>query len=171
MNKQMFDTYYAGKDTFVHCKTKELAKEFTGLANSFGYTWGDGKPFTERANNWDFYKENTVYNVTAGFCSKMSMNSDRNIIEYPCRETISAFLNEIVEEDVDPTLHQDYYKGECDIETKDYIMDHKLNWNLGNVIKYVARAGKKDPDTEVQDLQKAINHLQFEIDYINEHKS
>jgi hypothetical protein len=35
---------------------------------------------------------------------------------------------------------------------------------LGNVIKYVARAGKKDPAKEKEDLQKALVYLQRRID-------
>lgn len=35
---------------------------------------------------------------------------------------------------------------------------------LGNVIKYVARAGKKNKSTEKEDLQKALVYLQKRID-------
>ena len=35
---------------------------------------------------------------------------------------------------------------------------------LGNVIKYVARAGKKSKTTEKEDLQKALVYLQRRID-------
>ena len=35
---------------------------------------------------------------------------------------------------------------------------------LGNVIKYVARAGKKSRTTEKEDLQKALVYLQRRID-------
>lgn len=35
---------------------------------------------------------------------------------------------------------------------------------LGNVIKYVARAGKKNPDKYREDLEKAVVYLQKRID-------
>jgi hypothetical protein len=35
---------------------------------------------------------------------------------------------------------------------------------LGNVIKYIARAGKKNPAKEKEDLQKALVYLQRRID-------
>jgi hypothetical protein len=38
---------------------------------------------------------------------------------------------------------------------------------LGNVIKYVARAGKKNPDTYKEDLQKALVYLQKRIDSLD----
>jgi hypothetical protein len=37
---------------------------------------------------------------------------------------------------------------------------------LGNVIKYVARAGKKDPSKTKEDLQKALVYLQRRIDQL-----
>lgn len=39
-----------------------------------------------------------------------------------------------------------------------------LNFNLGNVVKYVCRAGKKDGETTIKDLNKAIDYLNFEIE-------
>lgn len=38
-----------------------------------------------------------------------------------------------------------------------------LSFSLGNVIKYVARAGKKDPTRRLEDLHKAMWYLQEEI--------
>ena len=49
------------------------------------------------------------------------------------------------------------------IEVIDFIEDKKLNFNLGNVVKYVARAGKKDKSKEIEDLKKALWYLQREI--------
>lgn len=48
------------------------------------------------------------------------------------------------------------------IEAIDYIESHKMNFNIGNVIKYVTRA--KHKGTELQDLKKASWYLQREID-------
>lgn len=38
-----------------------------------------------------------------------------------------------------------------------------LNFNRGNVIKYVWRAGKKDPSKTIEDLKKAREYIDFEI--------
>lgn len=51
-----------------------------------------------------------------------------------------------------------------DPEPKDVIRKWGLNFNMGNAVKYVARAGYKDDI--VQDLKKAQEYLQFEIDAI-----
>lgn len=38
-----------------------------------------------------------------------------------------------------------------------------LNFNLGNAVKYIARAGRKDPSKLVEDLEKARWYLNREI--------
>jgi hypothetical protein len=61
----------------------------------------------------------------------------------------------------DPVNHPAHYKA-GGIETIDFIEAKDLNYRLGNVVKYVARAGKKDTDP-IQDLEKAAWYLQREI--------
>lgn len=43
------------------------------------------------------------------------------------------------------------------------IEEWDLNFNLGNVIKYVFRAGKKKTELAETDLKKAIQYLEFEL--------
>lgn len=50
------------------------------------------------------------------------------------------------------------------IQPIDLINAQNLNFNLGNVVKYVCRAGKKDGETTIKDLNKAIDYLNFEIE-------
>ena len=45
------------------------------------------------------------------------------------------------------------------IEVIDFIEDKKLPYHLGNAVKYIARAGKKDPDKTAEDLRKAVWYL------------
>ena len=64
-------------------------------------------------------------------------------------------------------VHPAHY---CDgrlYEPKDVIRDWDLNFNLGNVVKYVSRSGRKNTFTAIEDLEKAKQYLQFEIDYLN----
>lgn len=49
------------------------------------------------------------------------------------------------------------------IEVIDFIEDKGLNFHRGNAVKYIARAGKKDPAKEVEDLRKAVWYLNREI--------
>ena len=48
-------------------------------------------------------------------------------------------------------------------ETINVIEAWNLNFNLGNVIKYISRAGKKDDNSLIQDLEKAQWYLNREI--------
>lgn len=64
--------------------------------------------------------------------------------------------------------HPDYYKGTNDggrsIEVFD-IIDQFVNGDfyLGNVLKYVCRAGKKSKNTKRQDLEKALHYIKEAI--------
>ena len=49
------------------------------------------------------------------------------------------------------------------IEVIDFIEDKDFNYNRGNAIKYISRAGKKNPDKEVEDLRKALWYIEREI--------
>ena len=53
--------------------------------------------------------------------------------------------------------HPSHYKT-GGIETIDFIEAKQLDYHLGNVVKYISRAGKKTNDY-VQDLQKAQWYL------------
>jgi hypothetical protein len=38
-----------------------------------------------------------------------------------------------------------------------------LGFSLGNTVKYISRAGKKDPTKEIEDLKKALFYLEHHI--------
>ena len=57
-----------------------------------------------------------------------------------------------------------HYETGKDYDIIDVCKDYALNFNRGNILKYVARAGKKD--NELQDLRKALDYLEREIDYL-----
>ena len=65
----------------------------------------------------------------------------------------------------DAVQHPSWY---CDggIETLDYIMAKKLDFLLGQVCKYISRAGKKDPAKEIEDLKKARFYLDWKINLL-----
>lgn len=58
----------------------------------------------------------------------------------------------------DPVNRPAHY-ADGNIEVIDFIEDKKLGFCLGNAIKYIARAGKKDKDKEVEDILKARWYL------------
>ncbi len=62
----------------------------------------------------------------------------------------------------DPVNHPAHYKA-GGVETIDFIEAKDLNYRLGNVIKYVSRAGKKEKSDPIEDLKKAQFYLTREI--------
>ena len=46
------------------------------------------------------------------------------------------------------------------IEVIDFIEDQKLSFHLGNAVKYICRAGRKDPDKTSEDLRKSIWYIE-----------
>jgi hypothetical protein len=64
---------------------------------------------------------------------------------------------------VDTRATQLHYENNKGYDVIDFIKDYGLNFNRGNVVKYLARAGKKD--NELQDLRKALDYLEREIDH------
>lgn len=66
----------------------------------------------------------------------------------------------------DPVNHPEHYIFSGGFEVID--ITEQLNFNLGNVIKYVARAGRKDPVLLLEDLHKARFYLNREIARIGE---
>ena len=62
------------------------------------------------------------------------------------------------EEQTDNVNHPAHYT-DGNIEVIDFIEDKKLPYHLGNVVKYICRAGKKDPDKTIEDLEKAEWYL------------
>ena len=52
------------------------------------------------------------------------------------------------------------------IQPIELINAQNLNFNLGNVVKYVCRAGKKQGENVLSDLEKAQNYINYEIERI-----
>ena len=68
----------------------------------------------------------------------------------------------IIKQPCDPVNHPAHYT-DGKIEVIEYIEDKKLGYCLGNAVKYISRAGKKDPAKEVEDLEKAVWYIQRRI--------
>lgn len=61
------------------------------------------------------------------------------------------------------SIRPTYYTS-TKIMALDVIDDWKLDFYLGNVVKYIQRAGRKDPSTYKQDLQKAMTYIQLKLE-------
>lgn len=59
--------------------------------------------------------------------------------------------------------HPQHYGGDTVYEAIKVIEAHTLGFHLGNAVKYILRAGKKNPDKELEDLEKAQWYLDRRI--------
>lgn len=57
-------------------------------------------------------------------------------------------------------MAKEYYNG---VTVWDFIDDMEFNFNLGNVVKYVSRAGRKEGCSKIEDLEKARDYLDREV--------
>lgn len=69
--------------------------------------------------------------------------------------------NEITDNNTPP-----HYQGS--VQPINLINAQNLNFNLGNVVKYVCRAGKKEGENTLSDLEKAKDYLNFEIERVKQ---
>jgi len=68
--------------------------------------------------------------------------------------------------------HPSHYGGaDNNYEAIKVIMAWELGFNLGNTVKYISRAGKKDPTKHIEDLKKALFYLDYEIKEIEKKQS
>ena len=76
-----------------------------------------------------------------------------------------AFGSERNKDNYKKGVHPDYYTGKYKgIKAIDVIYDFELEHNEASALEYILRAGKKDD--RIQDLTKAINHIQMKIDFL-----
>lgn len=80
------------------------------------------------------------------------------------KDSLGEVINSLPKESVtDPDINHPSYYCDGGIETIDYILAKKMDFLLASVCKYISRAGKKDPATELQDLKKARFYLDRKI--------
>ena len=64
--------------------------------------------------------------------------------------------------------HPSHYGGKDNVyEAIKVVEAWELGFCLGNVIKYISRAGKKDSTKELEDLKKALWYLNRRIEQIS----
>ena len=59
---------------------------------------------------------------------------------------------------------QIHYDNGKEYDVIDFVHDYELNFNRGNIVKYIARASRKG--AELRDLYKAQDYLQREIEFM-----
>ena len=105
------------------------------------------------------YKDNPRINPNTQWDKKINPNTQWD--KYPTQEEIIKF-NVRENRKKEMINHPNHYGGEDNpYEAIKVIESWDLNFNLGNVVKYISRAGKKD--NIKQDIKKALWYLKREI--------
>ena len=81
-----------------------------------------------------------------------------------CVELVRMWLERKCKDNppADNVNHPSHYTS-GKIEVIDFIEDKELGFHLGNAVKYISRARRKNPDKTVEDLQKAVWYINREI--------
>lgn len=67
--------------------------------------------------------------------------------------------------------HPEHYGGASNpYEAIKVIENWDLGFHLGNTVKYISRAGKKNPTKEIEDLEKASFYLSRKIEMLKKNK-
>lgn len=142
-------------------KIKELKKDNKIIL----WTCREGEPLdlavkacAEQGLYFDAINKNLEYLIASwdgNDCRKIGADyyiDDRNISISDLKKT----------EPNDPVNRPSHYT-QGKIECIEYIEDKDFNFHLGNAVKYITRAGKKDPNKKVEDLKKALWYIKREI--------
>ena len=121
---------------------------------------------------------NFVYKLKGFYGIKVKITLPYNEVEYsiPTQQFIhcfDVFKNNMTKQDrVNHPSHYTWLKDLCGIEVID--ITRHMNFNLGNTIKYILRAGHKseeglsDKQKHIEDLKKALFYIKDEIKRLEE---
>ena len=106
---------------------------------------------------------------TCHMCDGQWSNLDTKTLE-KCDDICKAYISNRVNIINDDNINHPTYYTKGEIEVWDFIKDKNLNYDRGCAIKYICRAGLKDENKTIEDLKKAINYLNHEIEHLEKEK-
>lgn len=109
-----------------------------------------GKPLAFNLDRFDIVKEETEKE----FEEQMERVGD---LASKCSISGEELFN-------NPIKPNHYQAGEFDVIA--FCFKHNLDFATGNIIKYVTRAGKKDKDKTLEDLEKGKEYLERKIEWV-----
>jgi len=128
-----------------------------------------GQEFANKGYPFDDF-ENAMDGLLAS--GTLKLDDGYVVFEWPEPDDYLAAIQQVLGEkdgfqaqkltDQNPAVHSPSHYTRGGIETIDFIEAKGLNFHLGNVVKYVSRAGFKQ-DAKIQDLEKALWYLNREI--------
>lgn len=143
------------KDSFVKAFAKDIAKDKLS-----GYTESVNKTVKEMLEaSEDMMRTNSNE-------ERKRMLTEKTI---QVTEKLSSTFHKLASHDSKETVdHPPHYGGNTVYEVIKVLEAWQLDFHLGNVVKYVARSGKKDKTRELEDLEKALWYLNRRIKILKE---
>ena len=131
------------------------------IFNCNGIDIKEGQPYLDYEKTIEIYYE--YWESWEGFAIEMSAIPDYYLYNKSISESefIRLFNDALKQAKPNDVNHPSHYGGDNPLEVINVIEHYELGFHLGNVVKYVLRAGKKGNRKE--DLEKALWYLQREI--------
>lgn len=141
----------------VKFETAEQLEHLAGLAKGYGLEVNNSTVYED---NVCYFRNSMAYNSYSNF-SRANVEDTRNEIIHYLHFIMNIEAKKESEQQLDMVNHPLHYTVNG-IEVIDVIEGYKLNYRLGNVVKYVLRSDLKG--NRLQDLKKALWYLQREIE-------
>ena len=117
--------------------------------------------------DWSNFTKGNIYEVVEKKSNVTCFIDDNSQLYYVHKDDLQTDFKDLQlanDIKVNYEIVPSYYDNKQGYDVIDISKHYNLNFNRGNILKYVIRAGKKD--NELQDLKKALDYLQREIKYI-----
>ena len=144
----------------VECKQSSVKNKGRLIFSDCGITGFDWSLTTNNVGEWTFFKSP----VTDGLMTKEDFLSFDHQYkdDFRVRKFRESMEKTVEREAIEMVDHPKHYQSKHGVEVIDIIEEFGLGFLLGNVIKYVLRAGHKS--NELEDLEKAKWYLERVID-------
>lgn len=163
---------YLMKSCFpIRCNAEEKANALLKELDRYDIKWYNGVNLLDE-NYWHKYETETCYKLNLKESDWFLCVCHSNTCEqegYRVFEFESLLVEEQDRKKENDIISHPAHYCHSKYEPKDVIRDWGLKFNLGNVVKYIARAGYKDD--VIQDLKKARQYLDFEIEALEEERN
>jgi hypothetical protein len=120
--------------------------------------WQNGRENEKYRRHFQKFIDNKIYVCHSGKTT-YTMKSIENVPIISIWDNAALYEETRMNDIINNPSHYTFGK----YEVIEVINDWGLNYNKGNAVKYIARAGRKHKDTEIEDLKKAVFYLNYEI--------
>ena len=118
-------------------------------------------------DEWTNFTKGNIYEVNYAKNYLICFIDDNENLCWVHKSTLATDFKDLQQANdikVNYEIVPNHYDNKQGYDVIDISKHYGLNFNRGNVVKYICRAGKKD--NELQDLKKALDYLQREIKFI-----